>query len=212
MHRWGWPNAPTPAPGRGILTTCPCLWTLAVDLQHLKSPMRVSDDRTHPPLPNAVPPRLFVCPSAATTPQLDTSVLYCYHELGQLHRAPRAHKTWPNTTNHRRPGAQHLVTMTVQRLVAVQSCPSMPPSFPIDRMHQLRVLSSRELSLVNVFQGKTTPLLHQLLHPCSYVPTTKCITMCTCVSIFFTTIFTSVSTPLDPKCICNELEHLVVLW
>jgi hypothetical protein len=151
MRRWGWPDAPTPAPGCGILTTCPCLWTLAPDLQHWKSPKRVSDDRTHPPWPDAAPLRLFMCPSVATTPQLDTSALYCYHELGRLQRAPRAHKTWPDMTNHHRPDAQRLVTMTVQCLVVVQSCPSTPPSFAIDRTHPLHVLSSRELSLVSVF-------------------------------------------------------------
>ena len=48
-------------------------------------------------------------------------------------------------------------------------------------------------------------------NPWSNVLTTKCITFCTCVSIF-SNIFKGVSTPLDHKCICNELEHLVALW
>ena len=42
-----------------------------------------------------------------------------------------------------------------------------------------------------------------LLHPCSNVPTTKCITLCTCVSIFSQTfsrvLATQLATPLDPS-------------
>ena len=51
----------------------------------------------------------------------------------------------------------------------------------------------------------------EVSNPCSNVPTTQCITLCTCVSIFSQKHFKGVSTPLDPKCICNELEHLVAL-
>ena len=42
-----------------------------------------------------------------------------------------------------------------------------------------------ELSVQSLFDTeKTPPSIHQLLHPCANVPTTKCITLCMCVSIF----------------------------
>jgi hypothetical protein len=61
-------------------------------------------------------------------------------------------------------------------------------------------------------QLQWAPRLHQLRHPCSNVLTTKCITLCMYVSMFSQNIFKGVSTPLESKGICNELEHLVALW
>ena len=51
----------------------------------------------------------------------------------------------------------------------------------------------------------------EVSNPCLNVSTTKCIILYTCVSIFSQTFSKGVSTPLDHKCICNELEHLVAL-
>jgi hypothetical protein len=51
-------------------------------------------------------------------------------------------------------GPAHPVTMTMQRLIAVQSSPGVPPSLTIDRTHPLWVRSSQELSLVSVFSEK----------------------------------------------------------
>ena len=56
--------------------------------------------------------------------------------------------------------------------------------FIIDRTPHLWVRSPRDLRPVTVSQWKSPPSLHQLLHPCLNMPTTKCITLCTRVSIF----------------------------
>jgi hypothetical protein len=62
--------------------------------------------------------------------------------------------------------------------------PRAPPHFINDRTNRSCVRSRQLHRLVTVGQWKTTSPLHQLRHPYSNVTTTKCITLCTCVSIF----------------------------
>jgi hypothetical protein len=73
--------------------------------------------------------------------------------------------------------------------------------------HGVRV---RSLPKAKSDHFETSPFDPKLHHPCSNMPTTKGIILCTCVSIFSQT-FLRVLHSLESKCICNELEHLVAL-
>jgi hypothetical protein len=82
----------------------------------------------------------------------------------------------------------HTSVVSGHKLLSVWSVPQIEPESATfvykwpDSSSQHSVTSSAEFR--QCFQWKTTPPLHQLLHPCSNVLTTKCITLCTCVSIF----------------------------
>ena len=61
---------------------------------------------------------------------------------------------------------------------------------------------------VRTLQADTPPVKFQTLAQMCQPPS---VSPCAHVLAYFHKHFKGVSTPLDPKCICNELEHLVAL-
>jgi hypothetical protein len=88
------------------------------------------------------------------------------------------HPLWPDV------GPARPVTITMQRLVAVQTEPKHANSSIIDRTHSPQVRSVQKQRPVTENNDSSTPKFAKLLHPCSKLLTTKCITLCICVSMF----------------------------
>ena len=100
-----------------------------------------------------------------------------------------AHSAAYITVRHERPDASSTRQVTFSACVRSSNRQRLkaPPNFINDRTHWPSVRSHHEQHSITDFQWKSTSLLHQLIHPWSTMPTTKCITLCTCVSIFLQT-------------------------
>jgi hypothetical protein len=124
-----------------------------------------------------------------------------HRESDHFQRRSREERSWPDTSGHRWPDAVSIRSLTLstprarsRHVSTDRTREQCPPCIRSTFASSVRSIDlDRDRATSPPLTGHTCPAsgqlqwaseLHQLCHPWSNVPTTKCITMCMCVSKF----------------------------